>query len=203
MANLFKRNNEAQPMSERSLYESKYASARHNILLVVIFTTINLVLLVAKSYTYFLFSAFMPYFLTDLGMILGGMYPPEVYTGDMEGVAVFGTGFFIATVVISVIILSLYLLSWIFSKNNKGGWMVFALVLFSIDTVCMFALGVIGADAIIDILFHAWVIWSLASGVHAYSKLKKLPCDVIEAAGEEIAETTVEETTEETQNTEE
>ncbi|MBQ8475060.1 MAG: hypothetical protein IJ499_05300 [Clostridia bacterium] len=199
MGNLFKRNNEAQTVSPKALYESKYVAARHNLLLVVAFTTINLILLVAKSYTYFLFSAFVPYFLTDLGMWLGGMYPPEAYMGEMEGVAVFGTSFFIATVVISVIIIAMYLLSWIFSKKNKSGWLVFSLVLFSIDTVCMFLLGGLSADSIIDVLFHVWVIWYLASGIIACNKLKKLPCDVIEAEGEEIAE----ETEEEIENTEE
>ena len=46
----------------------------------------------------------------------------------------------------------------------------------------MFALMGFSVDSIIDILFHAWVIFSLISGIVSYNKLKKLPV-------EEMAET--------------
>lgn len=171
----FKNNYAAnQELSQRQVLENKYASSRHNILLVVVFTVINLILLVTNSNTYFLFSAYVPYFIADLGMLLGGKYPAEVYTGELAGLEIAGNGFFVAMLVTAIVIVVLYLLSWIFSKK-KSGWMIFALVFFILDTLAMFALIGISADQIIDILFHAWVIISLISGISAYSKLKKLP----------------------------
>lgn len=184
----FFKNNQAanQQLSQRQVLENKYASSRHNILLVVVFTAINLILLIANSNTYFLFSASVPYFIADLGMLLGGKYPAELYAGELAGLEILGTGFFVTTLVIAILIVALYLLSWIFSKK-KSGWMIFALVFFILDTLAMFALVGISADQIIDVIFHAWVIISLFSGISAYNKLKKLP----EEPEEEVEEAVV------------
>ena len=48
---LFNKNQsqEAQPISQRQLLEGRYVSARRNILWVLLFTTINLILLVANK----------------------------------------------------------------------------------------------------------------------------------------------------------
>ena len=184
----FFKNNQAanQQFSQRQVLENKYNSSRHNILLVVVFTFINLILLVTNSNTYFLFSAYVPYFIADLGMFLGGKYPAEFYTGEMAGMDVFGNGFFVATLVTALVITALYLLSWIFCKK-KSGWMVFALVFFILDTVAMFVLNGVSADQIIDVIFHAWVIISLFSGISAYNKLKKLPEEPEEESAEAVA----------------
>ena len=63
---------------------------------------------------------------------------------------------------------------WIFSKNNKSGWLIFALVLFSADTLGMFAFQGLALDGILDVAFHIWVIVSLVMGISACSKLKKI-----------------------------
>jgi hypothetical protein len=59
------------------------------------------------------------------------------------------------------------------SKNNKVGWLIAALVFFSIDTGLTFFL--YGLEGIADLLFHAWVIFDISCGIKAYSDLKKLP----------------------------
>ena len=69
-------------------------------------------------------------------------------------------------------------------------WMITALVFFSLDTLAMLSMG-IGADSIIDIVFHVWVIVSLSMGISACSKLKKLPPEEIEVT--EYAEANEEE----------
>lgn len=74
-----KNRDEARPLPQREQLASKYASSRHNILLVLIFTTINVILLVANSDTYFLFSAYIPYMIVSMGMLLCGRYPAEFY----------------------------------------------------------------------------------------------------------------------------
>jgi hypothetical protein len=45
--------------------ETKYNSSIANLLLVVVFSAVNIVLLLVNANTYFLFSAFLPYFAVD------------------------------------------------------------------------------------------------------------------------------------------
>lgn len=174
MANLF-RKKETQQLSQRQMLATKYYSARHNILLVLVFTLVNIILLVTNSNTYFLFSASIPYFLVDLGMFLCGKYPAEYYTGELAGMEILNDTFFIVALVVAAVIMLLYLLSWIFSKKPRVGWMIFALVFFVIDTLGMLYLMDISTDALIDIVFHGWVIVSLTNGIISYFKAKKLP----------------------------
>ena len=164
-----------QETTERERLTRKYQNARHNILLVLVFTLINIVLLVSNSNSYFLFSAAIPYYSAVFGMIFTGKYPAEYYTGELAGVEFLGNGFFVATLVFAAVILVLYLLSWILSKKPRVGWMIFALVFFILDTGVMLLISGISADMIMDIVFHGWVIVSLISGISAYFKLKQLP----------------------------
>lgn len=180
MGQLQKENGTHQAQTQRQLLESKFHGARHNILLVVIFTLINVLLLVTNSNTYFLFSSYIPYLLADLGMLLCGMYPVEVYGGDLAGWEFLDKSFLVVTLVIAAVVLVLYLLCWIVSKKNKVGWMILALVLFGVDTALMFLINGIALEAIIDIIFHGWVIFSLASGIIAHYKWKKLPVELSE-----------------------
>ena len=124
--------------NSREYLENKMKSARHSLLLVIIFTIVNLVLLLADGNTYFLFSASVPFYLTVFGM---GM--------DAEmGISVFTT----TALVISAVILAAYLLCWIFSKR-KVGWYTVALVLFIIDTALLVLMALsfdVLADSIMD-----------------------------------------------------
>ena len=172
MSNLFANQNPG--VSQRKLYESKYNSARMNLLLVLAFTAVNIILLLTGSYTYFLFSASIPYFLVDMGMLLCGKYPPEVYVGELAGMEFLPVAVLVILTIIAVLILAAYVLCWVFSKK-KVGWLMAALVLFVIDTVGMFVIYGISFDSIIDILFHAWVIWYLVSGIRANNALRALP----------------------------
>ena len=176
---LFSKNNTNEAIPERQRLETKYAQSRHNILLIVLFSLINIILLVADGSTYFLFSAYVPYLFADLGMLFTGSYPSEVYTGDLAGMEFLPKSFFVVMLVIVMIILVLYLLCWIFSKKQRVGWMITALVFFVIDTAAMLLMIRITADVIVDIVFHGWVIISLAMGTAAHFKLKKLPAEEV------------------------
>ncbi|MBQ2863481.1 MAG: hypothetical protein IJE84_04825 [Clostridia bacterium] len=159
-----------------NVYEQKYNSARMNLLIVVAFTVINLILLVTNSDTYFLFSAFVAYFITVIGMVLCGRFPMEDYS-DASGLqfVFLDDSVFVVLLVISIIITLFYFLAWLMSSKNRGGWLIFALVLFSIDTLAMLFLnGIISVDTIIDVLFHVWVMYYLVVGISAYRKLKAL-----------------------------
>ena len=156
MAKLFSKNNLTQPLTPHQKYAQKYTTSRMNLLLVVIFTAINIVLLATNSNVYFLFSAFVPLYITDLGMLLCGRYPEEAYIeAGLEGMEFLNGSFFAVMVVISVVIALLYLLAWFMSSKNRVGWLIFALVLFGIDTLGMFLLGGFAIESILDILFHA------------------------------------------------
>lgn len=168
-------NQQAQPFSQRQQLERQYASARMNLLWVVLFTVINIVLLVSNSYTYFLFSAFIPYAIVDYGMIVCGKYPADFY-GDLSQYQFLDSTVLVVLIAVAAVICVLYLLCWIFSKKRRVAWLIVGLVFFALDTVFML-LGGISADRILDIVFHGWVIISLTGGIIAHSKLKKLPAE--------------------------
>lgn len=180
-------NQEAQPVSQRQRLEGNYAAARKNILMVLAFTTINLILLVANSNTYFLFSAYIPFAIVDWGMFLSGRYPAEVYS-QFEDFEPLGMSLLVISLVIAVMICLLYLLCWLFSDKKRVGWLITALVLFATDTILML-LGGIGLESIMDVIFHGWVIISLSMGISAYFKLKKLPPEEEPIPAEEPAST--------------
>lgn len=138
---------------------AKYAAARSNLLAMLALTVINFILTIAQADTYFLFSATFP----QASLIYG-------YVLEAEGLP----GLYVAGIVLGVVCIGLYFLCWLLSKKN-GAWMTVAAVLFAIDTVLLFLVYEIQADVIIDVVFHAWVLYYLISGAVAYGKLKNLP----------------------------
>ena len=169
---------QAQPqVSDRQKLINRFASGRGVLLSIVLFTALNIVLLVTNSNTYFLFSAFIPYALVDYGMYFCGKYPAEFYEGDLSEYQFWGDSVLIVLVVIAVVILVLYLLCWLFSKKPRVGWLIAGLVFFAMDTVLMLLLGGEAFMTALDLLFHGWALFSLIFGIISYYKLKKLPAE--------------------------
>ncbi len=164
-------------MSPESVLKSRYNSSRTNILLVVVFTAINIVLLMLNADTYFLFSAYIPYFIAGSGLYFTGKFPADYYDGDISQYQFYEEHFLYFAVAVATVFVILYLLSWIFSKKHVG-WMMFALAFFSFDTIAMFSNGV-SADSVANIIFHIWVIVSLSVGIYSYSKLRRMPASQI------------------------
>jgi hypothetical protein len=133
MSNLFN-GNAVDPRMEKQMLQSRYSAARINLLGMVIFSLFNILMLATNSGTYFLFSASVPYLLTDIGMFFCGRYPAEYYTGEFEGMLFADQSLFWAMIVISIIILGVYALCWFLSRNNNVKPLKAALVLFCIDT---------------------------------------------------------------------
>lgn len=150
-------------LSPRIAAERKYAMARNSLLMVLLFSVINVVAALANSDYYFLFSASVPYLTALLGV---------GFAADLGNTVMIVMG------VISVALLVPYLLSWIFSKK-KYGWLVVSLVYFVLDTVCMLLFLLLFGDftSIVDIVFHGWVIYEMVVGVKAGIALKTLPED--------------------------
>lgn len=113
-------------VSKSQQLEARYKGARGNLLAVVLFTLLNILLLISNSNTFFLFSAYIPYALIDLGMLFCGLYPVEYYGEYFPISETFGPSVF-AVVVIAAIPLIVYFLAWIFSKKNKVGWVIVSL----------------------------------------------------------------------------
>lgn len=167
--------NQPAPTNMRAYYQSKFTSSRYNLLLVVGMTAINIIMLLLGGSSYFLFSATIPYSLAVDGMYYTGKFPDEYYTDWPETMAFFDSSYLTVMILIASAIILLYVGCFLFSKKFKTGWMITAAVLFVLDTLYMVFFYGIGADSILDILLHAWVLYYLISGVVYGIKLKKLP----------------------------
>ena len=181
----FLNNSAAQAPQSRENLENRFHNARRSLMSVIIFTVINLVLLVTNSNSYFVFSAFVPYFLTGMGMMLCGRFPVEYYGDEFLTTEFLPPVVLTVMIAISITIIVLYLLAWYFSKNRKIGWLIFAFIIFAIDTIIMFLLSENLMSSILDILFHAWVLFDICMAINAAGKLKKLPDEEILAAVDE------------------
>lgn len=145
-------------------YERRVAMGRSALLVVLCLTVLNLVLLMAGSNTYLLFSASVPYYLT----VMARGYDLAVYGGVNQG-------YTWAALAVSAVLLGLYLLCWFLSRKTPA-WLTVGLVLFALDTVCLALLcrfvfgGFVGS--IPDFCIHGWVICELASGIRAARRLQ-------------------------------
>ena len=172
----------AAPMGPREMTQRKYNNCRANLLLVVLFTVINLFTL-SFGNSYFLFSATLPALFPA---IMSEMAADTEYLAELGILPEEASILIIVGLVIGLILTVPYLLCWIFSKKRPG-WLVAALVFFSVDTLLL--LVSFDASMIADILIHAWVMFYLVTGVMHGFKLKKMPEDeLLPEFGEVVAE---------------
>lgn len=181
---LFNNNNNAaagNPLTRASC-EAKYNIARTNLLMLFIFSVVNILLIFTNWGFYMLWSASVPYLLVSLMWDLCGHLPAEAYA-DLVDIEFLPNGLLYAAIVIAAVILLFYLMAFLFSKNGRYGWMIAALVLFSIDCLALiFGLisGFFAGNVIFDLLFHAWMMYYLISAVVNGSKMKRLPSAAVE-----------------------
>ncbi len=170
----------AAAVSPRQQLMQKYNTCRVNLLLVILFTLISLATYYFNG-TYFLFSAFLPLLFFAVGAEYAAIadgsaqnisdYAPEA----VETLSNIGAGIFLAIgLVIAIVLLSVYFICWLCSKKHPAAMVVVA-VYFAID--CLALLINFDISAILDVVFHVWVMYYLVSAIVANSKLKKLPPD--------------------------
>jgi len=138
----------------------KFKTARGNLLAVIIFTTINTLLALAKANVYMLFSATVPMALIEVGKVLADEY--------------FMNLAFIICACIALACIGLYWLCWYLSKRKRV-WMLVALILFSIDTILVLILTFLDenmSSMLLDVGFHVWILYYLISGTKAWAKLR-------------------------------
>ena len=151
-------------MQKRMLLERKFEIARRNLLSVVIFSAINVLLVLANTNLSFLFSATFPLFVAGFG---------QAWTQE-SGEPVF----LLVAAAISIVVIGLYLLFYLLTKKRKGA-IIGALVLFSLDTLFLVLLVLPGFDfsVLINVAFHIWIMYYLITGTRAWSGLKNLHDD--------------------------
>ncbi len=155
--------------SERERFQAKVSSARSNLLLMIVFTIVNIGLLLGNAGVFLLFSASVPYFAVSVG------------------VASESTPVLVITIIFAASILLGYFLCWLGSKKNHG-WMIAALVLFILDSIIMILAYLLMADisGILDVAIHAYVLYYLIMGIKYSRRLKTLPPEPIEVVGETV-----------------
>ena len=163
------------PMTPENMIDvsaKRYHVGRINILILAAFTLINIVMLAAGNYTYFLFSAAVPYLLVDYGMFFTGRYPQEAYEALDSAFEFYNDSFFYIALAISFIIILFYVVCFLLSKRHIG-WLIAAFAAFILDTAMMFLFYDL-ASSIVDIIFHVYVIVYFALAIAGYFKLKTL-----------------------------
>ena len=174
---LFRSATRRAALSPRLAAENTYNTARANLLLVILFTVINICMLLFGSGSYFLFSAAVPYNMVLVGVLLCGRFEGaeeyflEIGTEPLPSIVL------VVLSVLAFIVLAIYLVCFLFCGKHRVGWMITALVFFGIDTLGMLVMDGISIDSLMDILFHIWVLYYLIAGVTAHDKLKKMPPD--------------------------
>lgn len=163
--------NTIQMLSPREKAEHNYKSSRANLLVVVIFTLVNIVMAMLAEGTYFLFTAFIPYILVFTGMMICGKLPAEFYEG-LEEMEFLPPAVLYVMLVIALIIVGIYFLCWLLSKKHYA-FMIVAFILFLVDT--LFLVVNFDLSMIVDLVFHIWVLYYLGSGMFNGIKLKKMP----------------------------
>lgn len=140
--------------------QQRYSVARHNLLLMIALTVVNLILLAFNSGVMMLFSATVPYYAVLVGIV-------------SENGAVLTV-----CICLTAVILATYILCWVMSKKHYG-WMIAALVMFILDTLVLVGLYLLLQElsGVMDALIHAWVLYYLIIGVRYGHQLSATPAD--------------------------
>jgi hypothetical protein len=149
--------------NSREYLENQFTSGRMNLLIAISFTVTNIVLLLAESGMYFLFSATIPYYLTAFGMGMDAQLGGNTYTTT--------------AIVVCAVILGVYLLLWLLGKKRPVLLYV-AMGLFALDTLALLALALLAGgliEEIVNIIFHGWVLYSLFQAARCGMKLQTMP----------------------------
>lgn len=161
------------PRIQKQMLTNRYSAARLNLLLFIIFSAVNIILLAVGANTYFLFSASIPYIIVKTGMFSCGLLPPEYYGDELAAMEFADKSVFAISIVIAFLVLGMYFLCWFLSRKNNVRWLSIGLVLIVFDTLMLILNS--GFGAIVDLLFHIWIIVIIGMGISAHNKLRKLP----------------------------
>jgi len=159
-----------QPMKgTREYYERNYNVCRMNFLAVIAFTVISIITLMIND-TYFLFSNYFAVEMAYVGlMYVTGNWQSWEDAGDyaeigQEMLSVIGAGY----IAVAAAVLIVLALCWVLSKKSRIPVIV-AAVIMGFDTLYV----LISFD-IINIFFHAWVMYYLITAIRDWGKMQSL-----------------------------
>ncbi|MFA5561539.1 MAG: hypothetical protein WDA00_02730 [Eubacteriales bacterium] len=130
-------------------------TARLNILVMMVFTVLNLVLYIARTDSFFLFSAYVPYLV--------------LVFCDAHGVLAIG-------IVLGLLLTLLYLPPFLLS-GKKAYWFYVVGAAFALDTLVMLYVEIVLGETfpLLNLVFHLWVMYYCVAGVRAARTLSRMP----------------------------
>ncbi|MCM1544220.1 MAG: hypothetical protein NC110_02875 [Ruminococcus sp.] len=152
-------------LTKTEKYKKEIRNLRNSVLLVVVFTMVDIVLCAAKPLTSFPLTAFCPHFLMTLTYSMA-----DSNTGMLS--------FYIGIVMAAIIVLAYLILFFMMRKKQRRT--ISALIFFLIDTVIMiYGIFFVFHESpfspfIFDIVFHIILLEKGIKGVIAFFKLKKI-----------------------------
>lgn len=158
----------------RHTLETRYDKARAGLLLLTVFTLLNMSLVLLGQDLFFLFSASLPYQAVYLGMYRIGKLPDEVYGAALKEMEFSAPSFLIAQTVAAVVLTALFFLCWIRSARRSAYQLTLATLLLAADTVYLIKTAPLGAQTVIDLMMHALILFYLLSGIVAAMRLSHL-----------------------------
>ncbi len=162
-------------LSPRTKLMSRYYSARNALMAIIVITIFNIIIALFGGGTYYIFTAFVPYYAVLTGMLYCGKLPDEWYEGSKSEYLFYDSSYLVIMIAFALAILAIFFICWLLSKKQKSGWLIAALVLFGIDTIGMLYFYGLYIDVLIDLACHVWIIVAMILGVVAAGKLKKMP----------------------------
>ncbi len=156
--------------------QGNYTFGRINLLFIALFSVINIGSLTAGNHAYLLFSAVIPYWLVDTGLYICGKYPEAFYEGGYEAHTFLDNTVYLLIVGVALLLISFYVICFLFSKNNRVGWIIAALVFFVIDTVALVFLYRI-TSIMIDIVIRVYMLAAFGFSIRGYYDMKKLSAE--------------------------
>ncbi len=166
--------------NSRPALTKTFQTARANLLLMAVLSAINCIFAFLQGSIYLPFCCLTPYMLVSDGIYMTGKMPEEYYEDWAEyygNMGFLGDWYLVVLTIISAVIILAFVLCFVFSSKPRVAPLIISLVLYGLDALYVLYYTVIYLDPsmIIDIVFHAWVIFYLISGIIAATKLRRLP----------------------------
>lgn len=153
----------------------RFNKSRNNLLLITVFTVVNLFLTAFNSDIYLLFSATAPQLVFEIGRGFAEKFQSNT--------------FMITGLVAAFVLVLFYFVCWLLAKRRRG-FILIALIFFITDTlIFVFLTLATGFEAsyLLDIFFHGWILYYLINGVLAWKALRGVSFDDFHAALQDVS----------------
>lgn len=136
--------------------------ARSNLIAMTLLTIVNIAAYFFGGDFGFPFSAFFPYAAVIFG---------DIFATELADPMIFYWGIALASIVLILFIVGYFL------SKKRHGWLIVVTVLYVLDLMFMTYIYFPDFDfsALLDYVFHFWVLYYLVLGVIAAIKIKNLP----------------------------